>query len=532
LQNFPEGVVNLKVPFARYLLFSSLALPAISHAQAPTSTAAPSTTQTAPSTASAVPANNAPKAAPTPQPIKLGKNTTLSINIRTRVESWDYFQGEAAPGGNAGDGSYTFLGNLIRLGVLNSTPKRDLQFELSQPTLLGLPDDAVASGPGTTGQGQLGLGANYFVANGKKNDASLFVKQVFVRFKNLGGTGNSLRLGRFEFIDGTEVMPKDPTLAWLKRERIAHRLIGNFGFSHVQRSFDGAQFVWNNPKNNITIAAIRPTAGVFDLDANGNIGDVSTVYAAWTKPGATSDMRVFGALYRDSRNDVVKVDNRPLPVRTADTDSISIPTLGAHYLKTFEAGNGTADLLLWGALQRGDWGEDEHRASAFAIEAGYQPKMKWRPWLRAGFYKGSGDDNPNDGKHQTFFQMLPTPRIYARTPFYNGMNNRDLWAQLILRPDAKTTVRADYHNLKLDNSNDLYYAGGGVFQHDSFGYAGRPSLGGKGLANLFDISFDRQLNARTTLSLYLGIAKGKGVISNIYKDDTARFGFVEISQKF
>jgi hypothetical protein len=495
--------------------------------------ATPSPTQTAPSTASTVPANNAPKAAPAPQPIKLGKNTTLSINIRTRVESWDYFQGEAGPGGNAGDGSYTFLGNLIRLGVLNSTPKRDLQFELSQPTLLGLPDDAVASGPGTTGQGALGLGANYFVANGKKNDASLFVKQAFVRFKGLGGTpGNSLRLGRFEFIDGTEVMPKDPTLAWLKRERIAHRLIGNFGFSHVQRSFDGAQFVWNNPKSNITLVAIRPTAGVFDVDANGGIGDVSTLYAAWTKPGASSDLRVFGALYRDSRDDVVKVDNRPLKVRAADKEDISIPTLGMHYLKTFEAGNGTGDLLFWGALQRGDWGNQSHRASALALEAGYQPKMKWRPWLRAGFYQGSGDDNNADGKHETFFQMLPTPRIYARTPFYNGMNNRDLWGQLILRPDAKTTIRTDYHRIDLDNSNDLYYAGGGVFQHDSFGYAGRPSLGGKGLANVFDISFDRQINPRTTLSLYLGMAKGKGVISKIYKDDTARFGFVEISQKF
>ena len=85
--------------------------------------------------------------------------------------------------------------------------------------------------------------------------ASLFIKQAFWRHKGFGGAANSVRLGRFEFIDGAEVMPKDPTLAWMKRERIAHRLIGNFGWSHVQRSFDGGELVRNTPGLNITTTA-------------------------------------------------------------------------------------------------------------------------------------------------------------------------------------------------------------------------------------------------------------------------------------
>lgn len=535
---------RIVIASALTLIASAVAMPN-ANAQTATSTpaapAAPDVATAAPSTASVVAsptaapaANSAPKPAAAPTPIKLGKDTTLSVLVRTRIESWDYFQGTAGVGGNAGDGKYNFLGNLVRVGVLNAKPKRDLQLEISQPTLLGLPDDATASGAGTAGQGALGLGANYFAANRERNDASLFVKQAFVRFKGLGAPTNSLRLGRFEFIDGTETTPKNASLAWLKRERIAHRLIGNFGFSHVQRSFDGAQFVFNNPQTNVTLAALRPTAGVFDLDGSGNIGNVSTLYAAVTRPKTTSDMRVFAALYNDNRDDVVKVDNRPMAVRVLDKEEISVSTLGAHFLKTFESSGGTTDVLAWGVLQGGDWGKQRHRADALALEAGYQPKnMKLKPWFRVGYFKSSGDDNNADGKHETFFQMLPTPRIYARTPFYNLMNNEDLFAQVLLRPNAKTNIRFDYHKVKLSEPNDLYYSGGGAFQHDSFGYAGRPSFGQKSLADVFDVSFDRQINARATLSLYLGLVKGKDVISTIYKDkDTARFGFVELTQKF
>jgi hypothetical protein len=219
------------------------------------------TTLTATSTPpAAAPTTPTPQAAATPNPIKAG-DWTISIWNRTRVESWNYFQGVAAPGGNAGDGEYSFVGNLLRVGALNSTAKRDIQLEIGQPTLLGLPRNATAFGQGTAGQGGLGLGANYYAANLQRNDYSVFLKQAFVRLKGLAGTpGNSLRLGRFEFIDGMETSPKDPTLGWLKRERIAHRLIGNFGFSHVTAFVRWRSSRIQQSKSNITLAALRPTA--------------------------------------------------------------------------------------------------------------------------------------------------------------------------------------------------------------------------------------------------------------------------------
>src|SRR5712692_4773093 len=135
-------------------------------------------------------------------PIKLGP-FTIGGSIRARVENWEWFKGNA-------DNSYTYSGNMFRLGIGQQGEKMEWQLEFELPLLAGLPDHAVAPGA----QGQLGLGATYFVSNDKSTTAALpFAKQGFIRFKRVGAPGSSLKLGRFEFIDGNEVTPKNATLA-------------------------------------------------------------------------------------------------------------------------------------------------------------------------------------------------------------------------------------------------------------------------------------------------------------------------------
>ncbi|MBW3635775.1 MAG: alginate export family protein [Armatimonadetes bacterium] len=524
---------RLFIPFTVFVLHSHdlvYAQPAAPAATAPLDTAPAVTAPpaTTPPSATITPQSGPPaagvvKAAPTPAPIKLGQFTVSGYN-RTRGESFDFFEGAT------GDGNYNYVGNLLRLGIGLNRRKTDFQFELNQPTLFNLPTDAAAPPPA----GQLGLGASYFAANGNdRQPQGLFVQQAFVRFKGIGGAANSLRLGRFEFAEGIETTPKDSALAYLKRERIAQRLIGTFGFTHAQRSFDGLQLVRNTPAANITLVGARATEGVFQVRGNGEL-DVDFLYGAYTVPRARSDARLFAAHYRDGRSDVVKVDNRPLALRQADRENIGVTTLGAHYLTAFKAGGGTADVLAWGALQGGDWGNLDHRAAALALEAGYQPRnTRLKPWLRVGYFRSSGDRDPSDGRHGTFFQMLPTPRIYARFPFYNLMNNEDAFAQLILRPNSRFTVRLDAHQVRLGNVRDLYYSGGGAFEDNTFGYAGRPSGGSRSLASVYDISLDYQLSARTQVGFYLGAASGGRVISNIYpRDNNGRFAFLEVTNRF
>jgi len=462
------------------------------------------------------------------EPFKIG-DITISGSLRTRVESWDWFQGNA-------NNDYTFPGSILRVSLSQSTRTFDWQLELAAPFLLGLPDDAVAAGA----QGQQGFGASYFVANQKNTKAGMvFTKQGYIRFKALGGIeGQSLKVGRMEFFDGLEVIPKDATLSTLARDRIAQRLIGNFGFSDVGRSFDGAQYSMNGSKLNLTLFGGRPTRGVFQVDGWGEV-NVNVFYGALTgqvtAKQSAGEWRLFGLGYKDYRDGVLKTDNRPAAARSADTTHINIGTFGGNYMHAFETNAGTLDMLGWGALQTGSWGNLSQRAVAFALEGGWQPNVlpRLKPWIRGGYDYGSGDKNPNDSTHGTFFQVLPTARIYAHFPFFNMMNNRDAFGEVVLRPTKKFTIRSDVHSLRLANRNDLWYSGGGAFQPWTFGYTGRTSNGQLGLATLYDASVDYTANAHVAVGLYYGHATGKMVIQSIYpKGKDGNLGYLELLFKF
>ncbi|MBL8204488.1 MAG: alginate export family protein [Blastocatellia bacterium] len=455
-----------------------------------------------------------------PAPIKIG-NVTLSGNLRTRFESWDWFESTTA------NNEYNFGAATLRLSLSQQREKVEWQIEGAFPLLMNLPTNALAPAP----QGQLGLGAAYFAANGNK-DASVFIKQAFVRFK---GKANSVKLGRFEFSDGLEVMPTEASLATIKRDHLSQRLIGPFGFTHVGRSFDGVQYVYNTKQNNVTFLAVRPTEGVFQLRGWNEL-DIDLFYGAYTKPikakNSESDWRVFAMHYHDGRR-VLKTDNRTLALRTADVEKIRVTTVGGHYVTVAKAGSGKADFLLWGAGQFGDWGVLNQRAGAVAVEAGYQFNQKLKPWIRAGYFRSTGDGDANDTQHGTFFQMLPTPRIYARFPFFNAMNNEDAFIQLRLKPHAKLGLRTDLHHLQLSNANDLWFVGGGAFQKQTFGFIGRPSNGKQSLGTLVDVSADWTLTPTTVVTFYWAGVRGGEVASSLYPvGHNVRFGYVELTKRF
>jgi hypothetical protein len=456
------------------------------------------------------------------------RRLTFQGSLRSRAEFWDWFEGQA-------DNAYVFSGNLLRLSVSQQRERFEWQLEAAAPVLLGLPTAAIAPGA----QGQLGMGPAYFAANRRhRNTGMVFPKQAFLRWRSLGGNkAHTFRLGRFEFAEGAETAPQNPTLAALKRDRIAHRLVGNFGFTHVGRSVDGFQWALGRERTHYTVAGGLATRGVFQTDGWGNL-HTAFGYAATTRQTGSArqsgEWRLLALYYHDWRN-VLKTDNRPLALRRLDMGNVRIATFGGHYLHVADTSRGAADFLFWGVVQTGRWGLLRHRSGAFAVEGGWQPKAlpRLRPWLRAGFFHGQGDDNPNDQTHGTFFQPLPTPRLYARFPFYNLMNIQDLFATLTLRPRKTVVVRADVRSLRLADRSDLWYAGGGAFQPWTFGYVGRPSGGGRGLAGLFDVSVDYQASARVSVAAYLAHARGKRVVQAIYPAGrNATFGYVELAWRF
>ena len=299
--------------------------------------------------------------------------------------------------------------------------------------------------------GALGPGALYFLNTRDTSQGEPFLKQGFLTLRRRGFTA---KLGRFEYRDGARDGSADATLAFLKRTRIAERLVGPFDFTHVTRSFDGGLLAYDRPGWNATAIGLRPTQGGFEISANRELDGIDARgFGAHREASARARrrpiVRLFYLYYEDGRDEPLKVDNRPLAARRRDQDRSSIHTIGGHAITAFDAGPGHLDGLVWAVAQTGDWGVLDHARGLMPSRPATSSRVS-RP------RRGSGSGTiarrataiPTDGDHGTFFQILPTARVYAQLPFFNLMNNQDVFAQLILRPHARVTIRTDYHWLR------------------------------------------------------------------------------------
>ena len=458
---------------------------------------------------------------------------TIVASDRLRWESVDWF---APPVGAAPPGAAThdFFANQLRLGLRGTLPHAQLYVEAQDVRLVHLPDDASLAAP----YGNLGPGANYYFFERERDPGETILRQAVLTVRS--GSA-SAALGRFEQADGLETQPADADLLWLKKARIAERLLGPFGFSHVGRTVDGLRLVVDRPAWNATALGVRPTAGGFEVSGGEELDEVTLLGASVTGKkllaATPADARAFFFRYDDERVEdgvPVRVDNRPLATRQGDRGAIRVNTWGGHAATIVDAGAAHIDALAWGALQTGAWGAQDHRAWAGALEVGaHWPHGPGSPWLRAGLDVASGDDDPADGRHGTFLQLLPTPRIYALFPFFNLMNVEDRFVQLVVKPHPKVLVRADYHALRLESSADLWYGGGGAIRQDVFGFSGTPANGQRDLAHLLDVSVTANPHRRVTIAGYLGHAAGEDVVGATFAGDAdATYGFLETTLRW
>ena len=450
---------------------------------------------------------------------------TFTAIVRERTNATQWFS--ATPTSEV----YGQQDSLLRLSIAQRVRHFDYMVDMGQSTELGLPVDAVSP---VAAQGQLGLGGSYFAANnGNSLPVAASLRQGFLRY-HFKREATVLRVGRFEFFDGQETAPKNPTLAWLQTNRIGHRLIGNFGFSNGQRSFDGVDGKVGGAHWDLTAMAGRATQGVFNMNANPEL-NVDVQYLALTRSLAKDRVvvRAFGLGYHDGRTGLTKTDNRTAAARALDHKNIRIGSYGGDVIAAIPVGKNTVDFLFWGVLQNGQWGVLEQHSGAIAIEGGLKlDSIATKPWIRGGMLRSTGDNNNTDTVHNTFFSVLPTPRIYARFPFFNTMNSKDEFIQFIDKPTAKTDLRADLHFLQLTAPTDFWYGGGGAFDNKVFGYTGRPGNNHGSFASMADISIDHALTAKITVSAYYAQAFGKTVVSTIYPTGhNAQYGYLEVTYK-
>ncbi len=135
--------------------------------------------------------------------------------------------------------------------------------------------------------------------------------------------------------------------------------------------------------------------------------------------------------------------------------------------------------------------------------------------------------------HATFNPILPTPRLYARYPFYTESNLKDLFASAEFSSHGKKlTLRSEIHQLRLASVKDDWYSGGGAFDNSTFGYTGRPSNGFTNLGTLTDLSADYQVQKNTMISLYLAYVSDGAVERSIYGNGDSVYLYGEVTYKF
>lgn len=474
-------------------------------------------------------------------PAEMGNISFYGQN-RFRWNLWDYFSSDPF------DNAYNYFSNQLRLGsrLENSILKAHVAWQYVETWLL----------PSGTSAGA-GSGSLYFANGTTQSDThSTYLKYAEIQSKDFTGTGLTIGGGRIDYSSGNRyvtgtgkgVSKEDAESAvtkkiqWLKSTRIGERMIGGFGWSEYQRSFDGGYGAWDHEKFNFQFAAMNPTQGGFDENANHAMYDIDLLASELTLKKGTllpdTELQMFYYGYADSRQMSAinaRRDNTGRSVPAGFEHDVDVEMIGGHVVGAQKFGEGTLDYLLWGGYQYGSWFELDHSAYALAAEAGYQFKnIPWKPWIRGGYNVGSGDSDVSDSDHGTFFQMLPTGRLYSFSILYNMMNTEDTFASLILKPTEQLNIRSDVHWVSLNKKSDRWYLGSGEMTDGTVtGYAVRSSNGEDDLGTLWDISVSYKISPSATVSMYYGHFFGSDVVEKFYtKDHDADFLYTEVTITF
>jgi len=461
---------------------------------------------------------------------------TLGGNVLFRYAYWNWF---GTNKGTKTNNDYSFGFQRTRLNLKYTSENMEIFFQPQYVHMFGLPDDAVSNVTGPFGMGGL-----YYLHNPEENPYDFGVHQAYLRLNNLFGTNLFFKGGRFEYSDGLEVQDKKDGKKFniLKNMRLADRMISPFGWSAFGRSFDGVVAGWDDDRFNLTTSFFYPTQGGWEKDIDETINDIDIFTTTLTAKKGTllpdTEFAGFFYNYEDKRDCTQRPDNdihQSDPFYSSHAD-IEVQMFGGHMLGIYDWGPGQLDTLLWGGVQTGDWYERDHDAYGIAGEIGYQfTKMAWKPWFRTGYFIGSGDSDPSDGDHETFFQMAPGTRKYQLYPYYDLQNNRDFFVQLITKPTKKLTTRMDYHIVQLDESADRWYMGTGPTQKSGCisGYIPRNGGGHDALSQEVSIMLSYALNPQCDLVAFYSHVWGEGVVKNVYeKDNEADYFSLQIQYKF
>lgn len=255
--------------------------------------------------------------------------------------------------------------------------------------------------------------------------------QGWFEYRNIGNSNVSIKLGRQELIYGDQ------------------RLIGAVGWHNVGRSFDAAK--------------VMIKQGNFKID-----GFISTTHEAFS----ASEDAIFGGVYATVSKTplgtidayaLIKKDDRLIFTGelTREPGDLLVNTFGARIVgkpKDVPFSYGAE-----GVFQTGDFAEDSHEAWAFHVRGAFDAGTEMNLRLSAEYNFATGDEDPTDGKNETFDNLFPTNHNkYGYIDFIGWRNIKNIRIGASIMPIKGHTLAADYHFFNVATTGDNVYRATGA----------------------------------------------------------------------
>jgi Alginate export len=226
------------------------------------------------------------------------------------------------------------------------------------------------------------------------------------------------------------------------------RIVGPLEWVNTARVFDAAKITLGDlNKRSADIFASRVVA----VDPN-NFNDWSL------SSNRYSNSDFHGVYYSDkSLLENVTADLYYL-LRHENDANDQVNTFGTRIAKKAAAWDSDGELVY----QTGDFSGLDHRAFAAHIGSGLIIEQANKLRLGIAYNYASGDDNPNDSKHETFDNLFPTNHAYyGYMDFFSLQNVHNLENTISFTPIENLDLRLAWQNFWLaEEDTDAWYNAG------------------------------------------------------------------------
>ncbi len=200
------------------------------------------------------------------------------------------------------------------------------------------------------------------------------------------------------------------------------RLVGNFDWGNLARSFDGAVIRVENPDFWLDLFGTR-------IHPNVNEYQFAGAYGHWKK-FPQGELEPYVLVLHSSTAGLGSGD-------------LGIVTIGSRIVGKFKK---NYDYGFEGAYQTGKNAGNLVSAFATHFRLGYTFSPSFKPRIGIEYNFASGDKNPGTGTVTTFNNLFPTNHDkYGYMDLFSWRNLHDIRANFSVAPTSFMTASADYH---------------------------------------------------------------------------------------